>query len=353
MISVANIFRYTIEDCNRIMFILKEYVEKQLQKLGYSEDKRYFNYYLFLEIFENRTEETLLELYNILKECNKKNYSSYYPNDTEISCFYYSYINREISNSPFWGGVKKVDDKEKVQKYCMKVIQYLLQYKQLFRLMYKKNYPISLKNRLNRIKGCLFDTTIVGFDEIGFSGAEIKYILKKDIYDLSDFMYRFYNIIYKEEYDIFYKNTFKKICHLDLLHPLFNREKSLKGEIQLIYPYNLFRALDYKYVDIIKIYSEIKDNKYEERLMFVLNYLFDNILRERESLILKKKYIDDISLSKTAKSFFVSTDRISQLHIKGLNKLKCYIGYSEVFKIKFYENPISFIDEILRSVDYE
>ena len=35
-----------------------------------------------------------------------------------------------------------------------------------------------LKNRLNRIKGCLFDTTIVGFDEIGFSGAEIKYILK-------------------------------------------------------------------------------------------------------------------------------------------------------------------------------
>ena len=308
MISVTNIFRYTIEDCNRIMFILKEYVDKQLQQLGYSEDRKYLNCYLFLEIFENRTEETLQELLKILKEYNVRTSEK----ATKLTCFYYTYLDRNIKEKGF---SKKVEDASKIKLYCTDILEYLLKYKQLFRLMYRENYKISLENRLKRIKDCLFETTLVGFDELNLTNLDILKLNERGMYDLSIFMINFYNSIYNDNEDIFYKTIFSKICCFNLLHPIFDKNKSIIGKIKLSYPYNLYMEFyDCGIKDILSIFKIVKENSYEGIFESYVDSVLKYVLPNRKYEIVIDKLKNDMTFKDIGLKNSLCQSRIQQIY---------------------------------------
>lgn len=337
--AVANIFRYTLEDCNRIMFILKEYIDKNLVLINNSDDRKYFNYYLYLEIFENRTEETLQELLRILKEYNVRSNEK----ATKLTCFYYTYLNRNIKEKGFHKGI---EDISKIELYCSEVIEYLLKYKQLFRLMYKENYEISLKNRLKRIKDCLFETTLVGFDEIDLRNSDILKLKEKGIYDLSIFMINFYKSIYNDKKDVFYKNIFEKICHLDVLHPIFDRNKSTKGEVKLSYPYNFFQDLYGNQIsEFLSIYKQIKEKGYGKVFeKFVDNNIEFGVSPRRREIVFKR-IKNNMTFEEISKEFDVGGKRIRQLYIESLRKFR-----HPMYSKKFLKYPILYIEEYIKGV---
>ena len=268
---MANIFRYTIEDCNRIMFILKEYVNKQLQKLGYPEDKKYFNYYLFLEIFENRTEETLQELLNILQELNKyRSVECYEPGTTELSCFYYTYINRKINGNNLFGGTRKVQDKNKVEKYCNKVITFLLSYKQLFRMLTLNNYNENLRLRLNKLKDCYFDSVVVGIDELKQYNSQIVSLRKSGFDTLNEYLKYLFNKKIGDG-EIKYLPLF---VDLDVLPNYFSRELAKKKFLKFRFPFNLYADIFGE--DIMYSFLSSYNEKYDKFIEYKLKEIIRN-----------------------------------------------------------------------------
>ena len=47
---MANIFRYTIDDCEKVLSVVKDYVEIKLSRV--SDNRKYTNYVMFLNLYE-------------------------------------------------------------------------------------------------------------------------------------------------------------------------------------------------------------------------------------------------------------------------------------------------------------
>ena len=102
MISVANIFRYTIEDCEIVMTVTKNYVEKRLSSV--SNPQRYMNYIEFLNLYNNRNDGIFIVLLHLLEELNTREYlAEGIYKATALSCFYNKYINSVYFSLPYAG----------------------------------------------------------------------------------------------------------------------------------------------------------------------------------------------------------------------------------------------------------
>ena len=330
---MANIFRYTIDDCNRIMFILKEYVDKKLRELGYPEDKKYFNYYLYLEIFENRTEETLQELLEILNEWNNiRGVNGFYPNTTEISCFYYTYINRKISGSNFLGGTKKIYDKEKIEKYCNKVIESLLLYKQLFRMQFMKNYEENLLVRLNKLSNCYFDSVIVGIDELRVYNPSIISLMKKDFNTLNDYL----KYILNNKIDNGKVDYLPLFAQLNVLPNYFDIKMAKQGFLKFRFPFNLY--IDIFNKEIMYSFLSTYNQKYDKYIEYKLKEIIKNKTVNNFKYSNEKEYVTEYIYKRNIDiifEYYKNYKTASEICVK------YGIGYKAVLDIK--RNILSYI----------
>lgn len=283
-----------------------------------------YNLLLYSNIFENRTEQTIENLYTILNNYiveRQTESSSCNPHLTQVRCVCLQklgYVQEGAVDIAF----KFVKDPEKIREHTMALFSYLLSYKQLYRLKYGASYDAYLQERLSKLRNFMFDSVFIGFDELVSNGYALKSIKESGYCNVSDFMRELYgnlNVGIIKRNTSSYSSVNIYCTHLTSYNLLPDLFVVRKCNIGYRYPYNLLLLLLSNNLSrLLPFYFKLKGTVYEDALN---SYLF-HYLTPREARVLFLRFKEHKTLHEVSKDFCVTADRITQIETKALRKLR-------------------------------
>lgn len=314
MIYMANIFRYTIDDCEKVLSVVKDYVEIKLSRV--SDNRKYTNYVMFLNLYEQRNAGTLFTLLQLLEEYNTREHLvDGTQKSTVLSCFYTKYINNKCSG-------KRVENKKRENDYCKELIEYIVSYSSIYKMMYGYAYAKDLRNRLDRLKDKELDNTFVGFEEVGLNLTTIKKLKDLGYFSLSDLLNAFYSSKIKLS-DKFFGGVFSTISKYDILDEIYNKDNALKGKMVLDAPYTYLYIVFGENSDIVRNLYTGPNSK--EIYLKLINESLEK-LTPREQAVIKDRYGIEtgktMSLEEVGLKYCVTRERIRQIEERALRKLR-------------------------------
>jgi RNA polymerase sigma factor (sigma-70 family) len=273
-----------------------------------------------LNLYNNRNDGIFIVLLHLLEELNTREYlAEGIYKATALSCFYNKYIN---SN----GSGKRVSDTKKEKEYCIEVFEYIVSYSSIYKIKYGYDYQRNLRHRLDMLKEMKLDEVFVGLEEVGISYSGVKKLKSLGYLSLSDLLRKYYKSNGKMDSDIL--DALKIAIKNDILSPIYNREKALKGEICLENVYALVLTLIYKGSD--ENTENYKDNIYigpksKETYEYICKSLLSTLTpREREVMLCRYglKTGKFMSLEEIGREYCVTRIRVKQIEDKALRSLR-------------------------------
>lgn len=316
-------FKLTLDMCNSLLFYMHNYVKFIFSRLSVEERYLPKNYYLLLynNIFENRTEQTIQNLYTILNNYILEKHSdasscNYHLTQVRCVCLQkLGYVQEGTSDIC----LKSVKDPEKVREHTMDLFSYLLSYKQLYRLKYGDGYDAYLQERLSKLRNFMFDSVFIGFDELFDNSATLKSIKNMGYFNLSDFMRDLYASLTQCTIS---SELIKFYCfHLSSYNLVPDLIIVGKSTFSYRYPYNLLLSLfPTGLSSVLPIYFKLRGTELESLLG---DYLF-KCLTQRERKVLLYRFKEGKTLVEVGTDFLIDKNRVRQIELKALGKLHSY-----------------------------